>query len=291
MAVFFQTLVAGVLIGGIYSLIGIGMTLIMGVMGIINLAHGQLMMVAMYITFVLFQFLQIDPYFSMLVAMPCLFLLGVFIQKYFLNPLIKIESILPENQVLMTVGIGMVLTEIARFIFSSDYKSVKTTYSSAAYFIGETSFNLPMCIAFVFAMAFTLILFWFLLKTDTGRAIRATAQDRDAATLMGVNTERITVITFGLGSGLVAAAGCLLIPIFYLFPDIGGPFTLKAFVITILGGLGSTVGAIVGGVVLGVAESMGATYIGMGYKEMVGFVIFVLVLIFLPGGLKRLTKI
>ena len=291
MAVFFQTLVAGVLIGGIYSLIGIGMTLIMGVMGIINLAHGQLMMVAMYITFVLFQFLQIDPYFSMLVAMPCLFLLGVFIQKYFLNPLIKIESILPENQVLMTVGIGMVLTEIARFIFSSDYKSVKTSYSSAAFFIGETSFNLPMCIAFVFAMAFTLILFWFLLKTDTGRAIRATAQDRDAATLMGVNTERITVITFGLGSGLVAAAGCLLIPIFYLFPDIGGPFTLKAFVITILGGLGSTVGAIVGGVVLGVAESMGATYIGMGYKEMVGFVIFVLVLIFLPGGLKRLTKI
>jgi branched-chain amino acid transport system permease protein len=291
MAVFFQTLVAGVLIGGIYSLSGIGMTLIMGVMGIINLAHGQLMMVAMYITFVLFQFLQIDPYFSMLVAMPCLFLLGVFIQKYFLNPLIKIESILPENQVLMTVGIGMVLTEIARFIFSSDYKSVKTSYSSAAFFIGETSFNLPMCIAFVFAMAFTLILFWFLLKTDTGRAIRATAQDRDAATLMGVNTERITVITFGLGSGLVAAAGCLLIPIFYLFPDIGGPFTLKAFVITILGGLGSTVGAIVGGVVLGVAESMGATYIGMGYKEMVGFVIFVLVLIFLPGGLKRLTKI
>ena len=291
MDVFLQTIVAGILIGGIYGLIGIGMTLIMGVMGIINLAHGQLMMVAMYITFVLSQFLHIDPYISLLVAMPALFLLGAFLQKFLLNPLMKIDSILPENQVLMTVGIGMVLAEIARFIFSSDYKTVKTSYSSSVFFLGNISFNMAMVIAFVFALAFTGALFWFLLKTDTGRSIRATAQDKDAATLMGVNSDRITIITFGLGSSLVAAAGTLLIPIFYLFPDIGGPFTLKAFVITILGGMGSTVGAIVGGVVLGIAESLGATYIGMGYKEMVGFVIFVLVLVFLPGGLKRLTKV
>ena len=291
MTVFLQTLVAGILIGGIYALIGIGMTLIMGVMGIINLAHGQLMMVAMYVTFVLHAFLKIDPYLSLLVAMPALFFLGIFLQKLLLNPLMEVEAIIPENQVLMTVGMGMVLAEIARFIFSSDYKSVTTSYSGRAFFLGNISFSLPMTIAFVFAVLLTMGLFFFLLKTDLGRSIRATAQDKEAATLMGVNSGRITVITFGLGSALVAAAGSLLMPIFYLFPDIGGPFTLKAFVITILGGMGSTVGAICGGVTLGIAESLGATYIGMGYKEMVGFVIFLLVLIFLPGGLKRLTKV
>jgi len=291
MTVFLQSLVSGILIGGIYALIGIGMTLIMGVMGIINLAHGQLMMVGMYITYVLFAFLKIDPYISLLVSMPALFLVGVVIQRFLLNPLMKIEAILPENQVLMTVGIGMVLTEIARFIFSSDYKSTTTTFSSQVLFLGSISVNAPMVIAFLIAVALTLILFWFLLKTDLGRSIRATAQDKEAATLMGVNSSRITVITYALGAALVAAAGTVLLPIFYLFPDIGGPFTLKAFVITILGGLGSTVGAIVGGVTLGIAESLGATYFGMQYREMVGFVIFLLVLIFLPGGLKRLTKI
>lgn len=291
MEVFFQTIVSGFLIGGVYALIGLGMTLIMGVMGIINLAHGQLMMVAMYITFVLFTHFGIDPYLCIFVTMPILFIIGIFIQKYLLNPLIKIESILPENQVLMTVGIGMVITEIARFIFTSNYVSIKTSYATKAIFIRNISINFPMCIAFLIALFFTVLLFWFLLKTDIGRAIRATAQDKDAAILMGINTPKITYITFGLGSALVAVAGTILLPIYYLFPDIGGPFTLKAFVITILGGLGSTVGAILGGIILGVAESLGATYVGMGYREAVGFVIFILTLLFLPGGLKRLTKV
>jgi branched-chain amino acid transport system permease protein len=290
MAIFLQTLVAGLLKGGLYALIGIGMTLIMGVMGIINLAHGQMMMVAMYIAYVL-NVMGVDPYFSLLVAMPTLFLLGVIIQKYLLNPLIKVETILPENQVLMTVGIGMVLTEVMRFIFKSDYKYVTTSYSSATFFLGGISFNVPLTIAFFIALAFTAAMFWFLVKTDLGRSIRATAQDKDAATLMGINTGRITVVTMGLGAALVAAAGCLLAPVYYIFPDLGGPFTAKAFVITILGGLGSTVGAILGGITLGMAESLGATYLGMEYEDIVGLAIFVAVLLFLPGGFKRLTKV
>lgn len=291
MEVFLQTLVAGILKGGLYALIGLGMTLIMGVMGIINLAHGQLMMVAMYVTFVLFHYLGIDPYTSLLISMPSLFLLGVLIQKYLLNPLMKVESILPENQVLMTVGIGMVLTEIARFIFSSNYLSVKTSYSSAAIFVGGISFSVALTIAFIFACTLTGILFWFLIKTDLGRSIRAVSQDGEAAQLMGINAERIKVVTMGIGSALVAAAGTLLLPIYYLFPDIGGPFTRRAFVITILGGLGSTVGAIFGGLTLGLAEAFSSTYMGMEFEDMIGLVIFVLVLLFLPGGLKSLTKV
>ena len=291
MEVFLQTLVAGILKGGLYALIGLGMTLIMGVMGIINLAHGQLMMVAMYVTFVLFHYLGIDPYISLLISMPSLFLLGVLIQKFLLNPLMKVESILPENQVLMTVGIGMVLTEIARFIFSSNYLSVKTSYSSAAIFVGGISFSVALTIAFIFACTLTGILFWFLIKTDIGRSIRAVSQDGEAAQLMGINAERIKVATMGIGSALVAAAGTLLLPIYYLFPDIGGPFTRRAFVITILGGLGSTVGAIFGGLTLGLAEAFSSTYMGMEFEDMIGLVIFVLVLLFLPGGLKSLTKV
>jgi branched-chain amino acid transport system permease protein len=291
MEVFLQTLVAGVLKGGLYALIGIGMTLIMGVMGIINLAHGQLMMVSMYVTLVLFQYLGIDPYVALLISMPALFLLGMFIQTALLNPLMRVESILPENQVLMTVGIGMVLTEIARFIFTSNYQSVKTSYSDATFFIGGISFSVALTVAFAFSVLLTIALFLFLVKTDTGRSIRAVSQDGEAAQLLGVNANRIKIITFGLGASLVAAAGTLLMPIYYLFPDIGGPFTRKAFVITILGGLGSTVGAIFGGVTLGLAEAFGATYMGMEYEDMIGLIIFILVLLFLPGGFKRLTKV
>jgi branched-chain amino acid transport system permease protein len=267
------------------------MTLIMGVMKIINLAHGQLMMVSMYITFVCFAFLGIDPYVSLLICMPILFLIGAVVQRFLLNPLLKVDTILPENQVLMTVGIGMVLTESMRFIFTSDYKSVRTSYSNATFFLGNISFSVPLLIDLIFVIALTLALFWFLNKTDIGKSIRATAQDKDAAVLMGVNSEKITYITFGLGSALVAAAGTLLIPIFYLFPDIGGEFTRRAFVICILGGLGSPVGAIFGGITLGLAEAFGATYVAMAFEDLIGLAIFILVLLFLPGGFKRLIKV
>jgi branched-chain amino acid transport system permease protein len=291
MIVFFQTLVAGVLIGGLYALIGIGMTLIMGVMGIINLAHGQIMMVAMYVTLVCFKYFGMDPYLSLVITMPALFIVAFYIGKYLLVPLMGRDSILPENQVLMTVGIGICMTEIMRFIFSSNYQTVSTGYSNRAFYVEGISFNLPLVIAFFIAIGITVLLFFFLMKTDIGRAIRATAQDKDAAVLMGIPQRKITYATYGLGAALTAAAGTLLLPIYYLYPDLGGQFTLKSFVITILGGLGSTVGAILGGLTLGIAESMGATYISMGYKDAVGMIIFLLVLVFIPGGLKRFTKI
>jgi len=296
--VLLQTLISGLLLGGLYALIGIGMTLIMGVMKIINLAHGELMMVAMYIAYVLFSSFHIDPYLSILIAAPVLFVLGILLQKYLINPVLKVEAIIPENQVILTVGIGMVLANIATIIFSSDYKTTPVEYATKAWYLSdywkespiELSLSMPWSVSFCVALIITAGLWFFLTKTDTGKSIRATAQDKDAALLMGVNVERMRVVTFGLGSALVGSAGCLFIPIYYLYPDLGGQFTLIAFVITILGGLGSTIGAIVGGLILGVFESLTSTYAGMGWAPVGRFMIFVAALIFVPGGIMSLFK-
>jgi branched-chain amino acid transport system permease protein len=296
--VLLQTLISGVLLGGLYALIGIGMTIIMGVMKIINLAHGELMMVAMYIAYVLFTAYHIDPYLSVFIAAPVLFVLGMALQKFLINPVLKVESILPENQVILTVGIGMVLANLATMIFKSDYRQTPVDYATRAWYLSdywktspiELSLSYAWTVSFVFALVITAALWFFLARTDTGKSIRATAQDREAALLMGVNVERMRVITFGLGSALVGAAGCLFIPIYYIYPDIGGQFTLIAFVITILGGLGSTVGAIIGGLILGLFESLTATYVGMGWAPVGRFVIFIAALIFIPGGVASLLR-
>lgn len=296
--VLLQTLLAGLLLGGLYALIGIGMTIIMGVMKIINLAHGELMMVAMYIAYWLFALFHIDPYLSVFVAAPVLFLLGVGLQKFLITPVLKVDSILPENQVILTVGIGMVLANMATLFFKSDYRSVPVDYASKAFYLTdywkdapiELSLSFPWSVSFLIALIITALLWFFLTKTDTGKSVRATAQDLQAALLMGVNVNRMRMLSFGLGAGLVGAAGCLFIPIYYLYPALGGQFTLIAFVITILGGLGSTVGAIIGGLILGIFESMTATYVGMGWAPVGRFVIFVAALIFLPGGVASLLR-
>ncbi len=296
--VFLQTLISGILLGGLYAVIGLGMTLIMGVMKIINLAHGELMMVAMYIAFWLFSLLGVDPYVSLLVTIPALFVLGVVIQRTLISPVLKVDSILPENQVILTVGIGMILANLATMFFSSDYRSTPVSYAADAWYLSdywrsspiELSLSVPWTVSFGFALAITAALWGFLQHTDTGKAIRATAQDKDAALMMGINVERMTMVTFGLGAALVGAAGSLFIPMYYLYPALGGKFTLIAFVITILGGLGSTQGAIIGGIILGIFESMTATYIGMGWAPVGRFVIFVACLVFLPRGVAGLMK-
>jgi branched-chain amino acid transport system permease protein len=293
-----QTLIAGFLLGGLYALIGLGMALIMGVMRIINLAHGDLMMVAMYVAYWLFTLLHIDPYISIFVATPLLFFFGVGLQKFLINPVMKVESILPHNQVILTVGIGMVLTNLATVFFTSNYRSTPVSYASKAWYLTdywkeapiELSLSAPWSLSFLMAVIFTLALWFFLTKTDTGKSIRATAQDIDAAMLMGVNVGRMRVATFGIGAALVGGAGCLFIPIYYLYPTLGKQFTNIGFVITVLGGMGSTEGAIIGGLILGIFESMTATYLGMGWAPVGRFMIFVAALIFLPGGVALLLR-
>src|SRR5512140_989024 len=177
--VLLQTIISGIFLGGLYALLAIGMTLIMGVMKIINLAHGELMMVGMYIAYALFSFFQIDPYLSVFIAAPVLFGLGVFLQKFLINPVMKVESILPENQVILTVGIGMVLANLATILFSSDYRSTPVAYATKAWYLGdfwkssplELSISFPWSVSFFFALLITALLWFFLTKTDLGKSI------------------------------------------------------------------------------------------------------------------------
>ena len=284
LSIFIQTVTSGVLLGGLYGLIALGMTLIFGVMRIINLAHGEFLMIGMYVSYILFTKFGVDPYLSIVVSVPLLFVMGIGIQRFLLMPLIKAKA--PgENQILMTAGIGLVLTNAALLIFSPNYFTVLTTYSNATASIGKISVSLPLLWDFLICFGITGILYLFIMKTDTGCSIRAVAQNIDSARLMGINIDRIMIITFGVGAALVGAAGTLFMPIFYVFPAIGELFTLKAFIVTVLGGMGSALGALVGGVTLGIVEQIGASYISMALKDALGFVIFVLVLIFRPSGL------
>ncbi len=282
MTVFLQSLISGVLVGGVYALIGIGLTIIFGVMRVINFAHGDLLMVGMYLTYFAFTLLGVDPFLSVLLVIPVMFLFGALLQRVFIN---RVLDALPQNQILLTIGLGLVMSNTAMLLFTSDYKILTTSYSSGAFNVLGISISKPLGISFAITAALTAALYWFLIKTDTGQAIRATAQDREAAQLMGVNVKRMSVIATGLGAALAGTAGALISPTYYIYPQVGGAFTLKAFVIVVLGGMGSVVGATLGGVIIGATESLSAVYISSGLKELVVYVLFLLVLLFKPAGL------
>ena len=283
MAVFLQSLISGILIGGVYALIGIGLTLIFGVMRVINFAHGDILMVGMYLTYILFTFAHVDPFVSVLISFPLMFLFGGLLQKVFIN---RVLNAVAQNQILLTIGLGLIMSNTVMLIFTSDYKIITTSYSSSTIQVGGgVSVSWPLLVSFLITAVITAVLYWFLLKTDTGQATRATAQDREAAQLMGINVKRMSIIAFGLGSALAGTAGALISPTYYIFPQVGSVFTLKAFVITVLGGMGSVVGATLGGVLIGITESMSAAYISSGWKDVIVFALFLLVLLLKPSGL------
>jgi branched-chain amino acid transport system permease protein len=251
-------------------------------MRVINFAQGDLVMVGMYVTFFLFKGLGMDPFLSVVLTMPALFLLGALLQRTLIN---KVLDALPQNQILLTIGIGLVLSNLAMLLFTSDYRILSTSYSSSSVALGGIRLSTPLLYCFLITAAITAALYWFLVKTDTGHAIRATAQDRDAAQLMGVNVRSMGILAFGIGAALAGAAGALVAPTYYIYPQVGGAFTLKAFVVVVLGGMGSIVGATLGGVLIGTAESVSASYLGSGWKDICVYVIFLLVLLLKPAGL------
>ena len=275
-------LVNGILLGGLYCLLGIGMTLIFGVMRIINACHGDLLMIAMYLAFFLFTATRLDPFVSILVATPVLFAIGCGIYGGLIR---RMRREFEESSLILTWGIALVLENLFTLAFSADYRSIVTRYSTNTVTLAGISLSVPMAMSFAVAILLTTALYWFLLRSNLGRAIRTIAENRPAAQLIGINVERVQMISYGIGAALAGAAGAAFSSVFYMFPAIGGLFTVKAFEVIVLGGLGNVVGAFFAGILLAVAESLGAIFISSGLKDAVGFLIFVLVLIFRPAGL------
>jgi branched-chain amino acid transport system permease protein len=287
MILFLQAVLSGVLVGGVYALVGIGLTLVFGVMRIINFAHGELVMLGMYASWLLFSRLGWDPFLSVVVVAPLLFLVGAGLQAAVVG---RVMGAQPENQILLTIGLGLVLSNAVMLAFTSDYRILTTSYSSSSFDVLGLSISEPLLLAFLVTVAVTAGLYLFLFKTDTGQAIRATAQDREAAQLMGIDVRRMSMLAFGIGAALAGTAGALVSPTYYVFPQVGGAFTLKAFVIVVLGGMGSVVGATLGGVLIGVTESLAAVYVAGGLKELVVFLLFLFFLVVRPSGLLGRTR-
>ena len=279
---FLQSLLSGILTGGVYALAGIGMSLVFGVMNISNFAHGDLMMLGMYLAYFAFTLLHIDPYLSLLLIIPTAFLFGFLIEKVFIHRIIHHPH---QNQILLTIGLGLIMSNTALLAFTSDPKILTTSYSSSAVNIGGISLSVPLLLSFAITTVIIGILFVFLSKTTTGLALWATSQNRDAAQLMGINVAKMSAIAFGLGTALAATAGALIAPTYYIHPLAGHTFLLKAFTICVLGGLGSVVGAGVGGIIIGIVESMSSTNLSSDWKDVVVFIIFLAVLLFRPQGL------
>ena len=251
MDTFVQSVVSGVLTGSLYAMIGVGLTVVFGVMRIINLAHGELVMLGMYGAFWAHALWKLDPFVSIALWVPLMFLGGMLVYRLLLRPIIPGGEL---NTLLYTAGLSLLIANLA------------------------------------LAIVITAALYLFLSRTDPGRAIRATSQNPEAAALMGIDVERISMLTFGLGSALAGAAGVLLAPSLYLYPTVGEILIAKCFVIVVLGGLGSVSGAIAGGVLLGLVESLGAVYVSVAYKDTIGFIMFLLVLLFRPSGLFGVGK-
>lgn len=273
---------SGILLGGIYAVISIGLTLIFGVTRIINFAHGEFLMLAMYGTFWLFTFYGMDPYVSLLIVTPAMFLVGLAAQRAVIQPILGAA---PLMQIFATVGLSVAMQNAALLVWHADYRTVRTSYSTSVLEVFGLMVSIPRLAAFGVAVAMALGFLLLFKYSYVGKAVRAVAQDRRSAMLMGINVERIYQLSFGIGTACVGVAGAMLMPMYYTFPTVGTYFVLTAFVVVVLGGMGSMTGACVGGLIIGVIEALSGFFIAPALKEAVYFVIFILMLLFRPSGL------
>ena len=280
---FLQNLSNGILIGAVYALVGIGLTLVFGVMRTINFAHGDFVVLGMYFAVIFNSLFDWDPYFSLLLAIPLGFIFGVLIQKLILS---KVINSSPETMMLTTLGISLVIGNILLLTFGGEPKSVQVSYASSTIQFGSVRISTVLLLSGLATLLVTSALYILLNKTEIGRAIRATSENRIGAEIVGINTKKIHSLVFGIGVALAFSAGVTLIPLLFVAPiTTGALFTVKAFVITVLGGLGNIGAAIAGGLLLGIVEVMGAAYITSSYRDAYGLLAFLVVLLLKPEGL------
>jgi branched-chain amino acid transport system permease protein len=281
-----QATVSGLLIGGVYALIALGLNIVFGTMRVINFAQGTLLMAGMFLTYWLWELGGVHPYLSPLVTVPVLFGLGYLIQGAIISPLLARERARePMSVLLATLGLALVLENVALLFFSADFKTVQTDVSLATFKVGGIIVSVPRLVG-LGAMALTCLgLYLFFTRTDLGRAVRATGQDREAARLMGINDFRIYGIAYALSAAMMGVAAAVLVPFFYVHPGVGTSFLLKVFVIVVLGGIGSMPGAAVGGILVGMIEGIVALYVQAAVAQIVLFGVFVTILFVRPSGL------
>jgi branched-chain amino acid transport system permease protein len=272
----------GLMTGAVYALVALGLTLIYGVLHIINFAHGALLTAAMFAAFFAHRLLGLDPYLAALGLTPLFFCVGYALQRFVIGPAAHGDD---RNILLVTLGLAIVIENALLYAFRADTRTINLPYGFEVVEFAGAFLALPRVIAFAVVIAVAAALFAFMQWTDTGKAIRAVAKEKLGAELAGIDVAHIYAVTFGLGTACLAIAACLLIPTYYVNPGVGNAFVLIAFTIVVLGGMGSVVGALIGGLIIGVVESLSGLYLGESLGQIGIFAIFILVLLFRPSGL------
>ena len=287
MSIFIQLLINGLLLGGAYAIISISLTLIFGVVRVVNFAHGELLMVGLYATWLITSYTGLHPYATVVPVAILLFSIGALMQRFVIQPLLSAE---PHIQIFATVGVSTALLNLSLMVFGADVRTVEAKVGTNAFQVGSISIVTGQLVTFVVAILVAVGVYLFLQRTFTGRGFRALAQNRSAAALMGVNVNKAYVLVFGLGAALLGLASSLLTVQYPVFPTVGQYFVLTAFVVVVLGGLGSLPGAVVGSLFIGLIDSLAGYYVGSDLKEVVYFVIFLVILTLRPTGLFGLGR-
>jgi branched-chain amino acid transport system permease protein len=272
----------GLLTGAVYALVALGLTLIYGVLHIINFAHGAMLTTAMFAAFFAHKLFGLDPYVAAIFLAPAFFALGYALQRFIIGPAAHGED---RNILLVTLGLAVVMENALLYAFRADTRTINLSYGFDVVEVGSAFLSVPRVISFGVVVAVALALWLLMQWSDTGKAIRAVAREKLGAELCGIDVAHVYAVTFGLGTACLAIAACLLLPTYYVNPSAGNAFVLIAFTIVVLGGMGSVVGALVGGLFIGVVESLSGLYLGESLGQIGIFVIFILVLLFRPSGL------